>query len=64
MITTCEVTSIELLTDDQAAIIEENKDLSNIFIAADFKENLAADDVVILKNQIFIRDVPDQVSAQ
>jgi hypothetical protein len=64
VVTTCEITTIERFTDEQAAIIEENKDLSTVFIEADFKETLGVDDVKILKNQFFIRDVPDQVAAQ
>jgi hypothetical protein len=58
MVITCEVTAIGCMTDEQAAILEEMMPLKTVFLEDDFKRNLGADNVNILKNQIFIRDVP------
>lgn len=63
MVLTCEITSVELLTDEQVAFVE-TFDKDNSIIRDHIKTELAADDVQISSKQLFIRDVPDQVSAQ
>ena len=57
MITTCEITTIVKVTDDAALLVETNKDAVGSQIAERIKSDMDADDVNILKNQIFIRDV-------
>ena len=57
MVTTCEITVIVKVTDDGASIIEMNKETVEGQVKQLIKSDLQADDVKILKNQIFIRDI-------
>ncbi len=57
MIITAEMTSVVKVSDEDAAIIEAHKYSIEQCIINKIKYELKADDVNILKNQIFIRDV-------
>ncbi len=57
VITTVEITSIDKLTDKETAILETNMDDVKLALRNVIKSDLCVDDVNILKNQIFIRDV-------
>lgn len=58
MTTTCEIITIAVVTDEDVAIIETHQSIENV-IREYIKTCLAADGVNILKNQIFIRDIPN-----
>jgi hypothetical protein len=57
MVTTCEITVIVKVTDDGVSIIEMNKETIEGQVKQLIKSDLQADNVKILKNQIFIRDI-------
>lgn len=57
MITTVEITAVEVLDDESAAYVEYNKD-SHDFLCDTIKQELCVDDAIVLKNQLFIRDLP------
>lgn len=59
MIATCEITSICTFSDEDVAVITTHKDEFEKALRERIKSDLHADDVNILKNQIFIRDVPN-----
>ena len=59
MITTCEITTIAVVTDEDAVFVETRGNVNDI-IRDQMKKDLNADDVNILKNQIFVRYLPDQ----
>lgn len=61
LITTCEITSIEVVTDEEAALIELNRAVAESAIAETLKEDTGSDDIVILNNQLFIRDCTEVV---
>ena len=63
MITTCEVTLIELMSDEDAAYVERDASLKSK-IKGVFRDDLQADHVNVLKNKIVIRDLPDQIDVQ
>jgi len=61
MITTCEITCVEVLADEDAGLLEAvMTDVVENEIADTIKGDTGADNVNILKNQFFIRDLPDQ----
>lgn len=57
MITTCEITTIANLTEDDVAEIFENKEAVEKEIKKQIESDLNVDDVKILSNKIFVRDV-------
>jgi hypothetical protein len=59
MITTCEITYIEKVSDEDAVFAVNNKDAMVNGLCDLIKSELRADDANVLKNQIFIRDVPN-----
>ena len=59
MITTCEITAVEKCSDEQAELVANNMEAIKNTLPALIKSELHADNVNILKNQIFIRDVPN-----
>lgn len=56
MITTCEITVIETVNDEDVALLEANKNSVEKQIRNIIKSDLGADDVVIMKTKLFIRD--------
>lgn len=58
MVATCEITSIAVL-DDEDVILLEHPDFENQ-LRKSIKGGAALDDVRILKNQFFIRDLPNE----
>lgn len=56
MVTTCEITTILEVTDEAALLLETNMDTIEKSLCDKMKSDLSADDVNILKNQIFIHD--------
>lgn len=59
MITTCEITSIANLTEDDIAGLLENKEAVEKQVKKQIESDLNADDVKILSNKIFIHDIED-----
>ena len=59
MITTCEITCIEKVSDEDAVFAVDNKDAMGKGLCDLIKSELRADDANVLKNQIFIRDIPN-----
>lgn len=59
MITKVEITSVDKFTDEELAILESKMDDIEYQIRNIIKSDLCVDDVKILKNQLFVRDVPD-----
>ena len=62
MVVTCEITLIETFTDEEVDFLEANKSLYDEQLSEIIKDDLVADHVNILKNQIFIHDVQEQMS--
>lgn len=57
MITTCEITTIDKIPEDDIARLLENKELVEKQTKKIIESDLAADDVKILSNKIFVRDI-------
>ena len=62
MVTTCEITTIGVLYDEQMKLLETEDVVTKI--AENIKSDLCADHIQILNNQLFIRDLPDQTDTQ
>ena len=62
MVVTCEITLIETFTDEEVDFLEANKSLYDEQLSEIIKDDLVADHVNILKNQIFNHDVQEQMS--
>lgn len=60
MIASCEITSVAVISDEDAEAVLMDKDGFTSAVRNIILEDTKADDVNILKNQIFIRDLPDQ----
>lgn len=60
MITTCEITTIANVEDEDITLLANADKKISEFI----KDDLGADHVQILKNQVFVRDLPVQSDAQ
>ena len=58
MVTTCEITAVAVVTDEDAAFVENNEFIKES-LCAELKKDTGADDVKIKTNQIFIRDLPN-----
>lgn len=64
MVTTCEITDIAIVTDEDADFVIGNQDMIKDLLPDQIKEDLGVDNVNILKNQIFIRDLPEEPDTQ
>ena len=64
MVTTCEITVVETVDDAVAAYLKTNKQDMERQIRKQFKQDLNADDVIVMKNRLFIRDVPDKTDVK
>lgn len=59
MITTCEITAIETITDEDATVLEANLTKMKSQTRKMIESDLGADNVYVRRVQLFIRDVPD-----
>jgi hypothetical protein len=59
MITTCEITCVNVLSDEQADFVTSHRDEITRNVGEILKSDCHADHEDILNNQIFIRDVQE-----
>lgn len=57
MVTTCEITCISVVTDEEANFMLTHRDDVESKLPDFIKSDVVADDVNVLKNQIFVRDI-------
>lgn len=57
MITTCEITSIHVVDDEDVNFMINNRDTVDSILSDCIRSETGADDVDILKNRFFVRDV-------
>lgn len=58
MVTICEITTIEIVSDEDTAL-NENNELVKQHIKNRIKDEFDADKVDVLNNKVFIRDLPE-----
>lgn len=56
-----QLTYIENFEDEEVALIEKDIDGFKGALAEEFRESVDADDIQLLSNQVFIRDVDAEV---
>lgn len=64
LITTCEITEIETVSDEDAALLEANLTKLKSQMRKQIESDLGADNVVVRRVQLFVRDVPDEADVK
>jgi hypothetical protein len=59
MVTTCEITEIATVSDEDAALLQANLTKVKHQVRKQIEGDLGADNVYVRRVQLFVRDVPD-----